>query len=87
MVVETLGPRPEDPVKASLWNEGVDLILAFRQRHRLTARTGDPLGPNSGGAVRRRERERAALRLARIQRELDFKRVRTIDGPAIKIAS
>jgi len=82
MIVETLGARPEDPTKAALWSEGVDLIYAYRQQHRLGSQTGDPLGPKRGDTARRRERQAVELRLRRIQRELDLERERTIEQAA-----
>jgi hypothetical protein len=85
MIVSALGPRPTDPTKAALWNEGVDLIYAYRQRNRLTSRTGDPLGPKSRDGARRRERRATELRLQRIQRELNVERLRAIERAAAAI--
>jgi conjugative relaxase-like TrwC/TraI family protein len=82
MVTTALGPRPADPTKAALWNEGVDLIYAYRQRNRLISRTGDPLGLKPKDAARRRERRAAELRLQRIQRALDVERLRAIEHAA-----
>jgi conjugative relaxase-like TrwC/TraI family protein len=85
MIVSALGPRPNDPAKAALWNEGVDLIYAYRQRNSLASRTGDPLGPKPRDGTRRRERRAAELRLQRIQRELNIERVRAIERAAAAI--
>jgi hypothetical protein len=82
LIVEALGQRPTDPTKADLWNEGVDLIFAYRQRHRLLSRTGDPLGPEPRDAARRRERQAAQLRLQRIQQALNVERQRAIERAA-----
>ncbi len=59
LIEETLGDRPADPARAALWNEGVDLIYAFRHGHGIASRGGDPLGPKTGDA----ERRAAELRL------------------------
>jgi conjugative relaxase-like TrwC/TraI family protein len=85
MVVEALGPRPDDPTKAALWNEGVDLIFAYRQRHKILSRTGDPLGPSSGDAARMRERRAAEMRLRRIQHDLNLERVQAIERAIVEI--
>lgn len=79
MIVDTLGPRPAEAAKAALWNEGVDLIFAYRQRHRLASRDGHPLGPKPREAARRRERRAAEIRLQRIQRDLGQERLRAVE--------
>jgi conjugative relaxase-like TrwC/TraI family protein len=87
MVVDALGPRPEDPSKAELWNEGIDLILSYRQRQRLISRTGDPLGPKTTDSAHRREREAVERSLRRIQQALNLERSRVIEpaGPDITV--
>jgi conjugative relaxase-like TrwC/TraI family protein len=85
LIVDALGPRPTDPTKAALWNDGVDLIYAYRQRHGLVSRTGDPLGPQPRDAARRRERQAAELRLQRIQHALNVERRRAIERTAAAI--
>jgi conjugative relaxase-like TrwC/TraI family protein len=70
LVVDAIGTRPEDPTKAAVWNEGVDLILEYRQCHRVTSADGHPLGPKPREASRRSERRAAELRLQRIQHAL-----------------
>ncbi len=76
MIEGALGPRPADPVKALAWNEGVDLIHAYRQRHGITSPDGHPLGSTGGDGARRRERRAAEQRLARIQQRLGKERER-----------
>jgi len=85
MIVEALGPRPDDPVKAALWNEGVDLICAYRHDQRLLSRLGDPLGPRHTDPASSRAREAAELRLQRIQAALELEHVRAIKGPVAEI--
>ena len=75
LIEEALGARPADPIKAELWNEGVDLIYAFRHRQGVTSRGGDPLGPKTGDA----ERRAAELRLARIQQGLGQEPARSVE--------
>jgi hypothetical protein len=77
MIEESLGQRPSDPLKAALWNEGVDLIYAYRQRHGVTSVSGHPLGPKPRDSVQRHDRRRAETRLARVQQGLDLQRVRS----------
>ncbi len=79
MILNTLGPRPSDPFKAVEWNAGMDLIHSYRQRHGITATSGNPLGPKTGDATRRRERQLAQQRLMRIQQRLSKERVRKAD--------
>jgi hypothetical protein len=82
MIVGALGARPEDPAKAVLWNEGVDLIFGYRQRYAVSEDDDNPLGPRPGEAARRRERREVEVRLKRIQRELGREQVRTMERGA-----
>jgi conjugative relaxase-like TrwC/TraI family protein len=77
LIAETLGARPNDPLKAALWNEGVDAIYAYRQRHGITSRGKDPLGPKPRNAAQRRDRRQAEVRLARVREALGKQRVRS----------
>jgi hypothetical protein len=79
LIAESLGPRPKEPLKAALWNEGVDLIYGYRQRNGITATGGHPLGPRPREAARRRERQQAERRLARIQKRLGMQRVKSAE--------
>lgn len=66
MIVEALGPRPNDATRAALWNEGVDLIVGYRQANRIVGHRS-PLGPKPREAAQRRARRDAEQRLRRIQ--------------------
>jgi hypothetical protein len=79
MILESLGARPTDPLKAALWNEGVDAIYAYRQRHAITAPGKDPLGPRPRDAAQRRDRREAELRLARVQQRLGKEKLRAAE--------
>jgi conjugative relaxase-like TrwC/TraI family protein len=79
MTLNTLGPRPKDPFKAVEWDAGIDLIHSYRQRHGITSPSGHPLGPKTGDAARRRERQLAQQRLMRIQQRLSKERVRKVE--------
>lgn len=79
MILNTLGPRPKDPMKALEWNAAIDLIHSYRQRYGITAPSGHPLGPKTGDAARRRARQDAERRLVRIQQRLSKERVRTVE--------
>jgi hypothetical protein len=76
MILNTLGQRPSDPFKAQEWNAAVDLIHSYRQRHGVSSPSGHALGPKTGDAGRRRERQIAQQRLMRIQQRLAKDRVR-----------
>ena len=79
LIVESLGPRPKDPLNASLWNNGVDAIYGYRQRYGITSTGKDPLGGKARDAAQRRDRREAALRLARVQKQLGKQRVRSAE--------
>jgi conjugative relaxase-like TrwC/TraI family protein len=79
IVAEALGPRPKDPLKAALWNEGVETIYAYRQRYGIASATGHPLGPKPRDAVRSAERRQAELRLARVQQRLGREQARSAE--------
>jgi conjugative relaxase-like TrwC/TraI family protein len=77
MIVESLGPRPKDPLHAALWNNGVDAIYGYRQRYGITTTGKDPLGGKARDAAQRRERRQAELRIARVQKQLGKQRTRS----------
>lgn len=79
MIVEALGPRPKDPTKAALWNEGVETIYAYRQRYGFASTGGHPLGPKPRDAVQDAEWRRAELRLARVQQRLGREHARSAE--------
>lgn len=60
---DALGPYPTDPKAARAWDDGVDLIHAYRLRYGVTSLDGDPPGPRSGSLERRHERQMAQQRL------------------------
>jgi hypothetical protein len=69
-IVEALGPRPQDAVRAALWNEGVDVIITHRQSRGLEGDDGPPLGdPPKDRDARLRHRE-AERRLRQVQTAL-----------------
>ena len=71
MIVEALGPRPPEAGRASLWNEGVDLIVTHRQSRGLEGANGPPLGaPPTDRDARLRHRE-AERRLHHVQTALE----------------
>lgn len=79
LIVEALGPRPVEPLRAVLWNEGVDLILSHRQLHRVSPADPHPLGPKPREAAARRARREAEQRLRRVQHALDREGVRELE--------
>lgn len=79
LIAESLGPRPKDPLNASLWNSGVDTIYGYRQRYGITSTGKDPLGGKPRDAAQGRDRREAALRLARVQKQLGKQRVRSAE--------
>jgi conjugative relaxase-like TrwC/TraI family protein len=79
MIEESLGARPNDPLKAALWNEGVDLVYGYRQRHGITSTSGHPLGPRPREAAQRSDRRQAELRLARVQQQLSKQHARSAE--------
>jgi conjugative relaxase-like TrwC/TraI family protein len=79
LIMESLGARPTDPLRAALWNEGVDLIHGYRQRHGITTTSGHPFGPKPRDAAQRRDRRQAELLLARVQQTLRAQRVRSTE--------
>ena len=88
MIVSALGPRPEDPGDAALWNKGVEVIYAYRQRHRVSTMGDDPLGqkPRPGrDSTRLGEWQEAQTHLRRVQHGLKIDRPTSIeiDTPSI----
>jgi conjugative relaxase-like TrwC/TraI family protein len=79
LIAESLGPRPKEPLKAALWNEGVELIYAYRQRYGIAQTAARPLGPRPRDAAQRRDRREAEMRLARVQQQLGKERIRSTE--------
>jgi hypothetical protein len=77
MILDALGPRPQDPLRASLWNNGVDAIYGYRQRYGIAATGKDPLGGKPRDAAQRRHHREAELRIARVQKQLGKQRARS----------
>lgn len=77
LIVESLGPRPKDPLMAARWNEGVDALYGYRVRYGISSSGKDPFGPKPREAAQRRDRHQAELRLARARQALAKNRVRT----------
>lgn len=82
LIVDALGQRPSDATRAAMWNEGVEVILTYRQHHRVTAIDGHPLGPKLGSPDQRRARRAAELRLQRIQHALSHQQARSVERSA-----
>jgi conjugative relaxase-like TrwC/TraI family protein len=78
-ILAALGPYQKDPNLAPHWETGADLIHAFRLRYGITSLDGHPLGPASGDARRRRERQAAQQRLVRLQQRLQLERVQAAE--------
>jgi conjugative relaxase-like TrwC/TraI family protein len=68
-VVDALGPRPQEPLRAALWNEGVDVIVTHRQLYGVVDGSY-PLGPRPTAADERHARAEAQRRLHRVQEAL-----------------
>ena len=88
MILNALGPRPEDPGDAYLWNHGVEVIYAYRQRHRVTSLGDDPLGrkPQScRDSPRLGEWQEAQMRLRRVQHSLKIEPPTSIEIDAPNI--
>lgn len=69
-IVDALGPRPEDPLPAALWNEGVNVIVTHRQLHGVVDDGPHPLGPRPKDAEERNAHVDAERRLRRVQEGL-----------------
>ncbi|HET8955092.1 MAG TPA: MobF family relaxase [Solirubrobacterales bacterium] len=82
MIVDAIGPRPQDPVKIAAWNEGVDLIVGYRQLNNITEQGGHVLGPMPGDAAARQARREAELRLQAVQQTLALERARQAERSA-----
>jgi conjugative relaxase-like TrwC/TraI family protein len=54
-VVEAIGPRPENPVRAAQWNKGLDIIVEYRQTRGIE----DPEAPALGNAPHEPEARRS----------------------------
>lgn len=83
-VVDALGPRPQDPLAAALWNEGVDAIVTHRQLYGVDDDGPHPLGPRPTAADERTARIDAERRLRRAQEALRRSSAREVErGPEL----
>lgn len=85
LIVDAIGPRPEDPLKIAAWNEGVDLIVGYRQLNGISDQADHPLGPKPNDAAARQSRREAELRLQQIQRALALERAHSAERAATLI--
>jgi hypothetical protein len=78
MIVDAIGPRPaHNAGKEAIWNEGLDLVLTFRQLHRVRSETA-VFGPRVTDPAVRAERRAAEARLRQIQHALQIERARAL---------
>jgi conjugative relaxase-like TrwC/TraI family protein len=82
MIVDAIGPRPQDPVKIAAWNEGVDLIVGYRQLHSISEQGGHPLGARPDDVTARQAHRETELRLQQIQTALALERARAAERAA-----
>jgi len=78
-IVDALGPRPQDPLPAALWNEGVDVIVTHRQLHGVVEDGPHPLGPRPTGAEERNAHVDAERRLRQVQEGLRRSTAREVE--------
>jgi conjugative relaxase-like TrwC/TraI family protein len=71
-VLDSLGPRPEDPHRAEAWAEGVDLIHGFRLRWGIDESDLEPLGGSPGDAARQEDRRQTERQLTETRLRLDL---------------
>jgi hypothetical protein len=71
MVREALGERPSDPVKVAAWNEGVDAIYSYRQRHNIRTHELGALGAEPNGERARSDLQKTQRRLEQVRAVLD----------------
>lgn len=74
MIRDALGERPSDPVRVAAWDEGVDAIYAYRQRHNVRSHESGPLGTEPGGARDQSAWRETERRLAQVRAVLDHGR-------------
>jgi conjugative relaxase-like TrwC/TraI family protein len=71
MVREALGERPSDPVKVAAWNEGVDAIYSYRQRHNVRSNERGAVGAEPSGERQRSDWRETQRRLEQVRGVLD----------------
>jgi AAA domain len=70
-IVQELGERPADPIKARSWDHGVQGVERYRLEHGVSDR-GSAFGREPQDALERATREAGQRRLADIQRRLNL---------------
>jgi conjugative relaxase-like TrwC/TraI family protein len=77
LIADALGPRPQDPLDAAIWSNGVDAIYGYRFRYGVSTSSSseDIFGPKPRSDAQRRDRRDAEMRLARVQKKLGKERV------------
>lgn len=70
-IVEELGERPADSIKARAWDRGVQGVERYRLEHGVRDK-GNAFGHEPQGALARATREAAQRRLAEIRRRLNL---------------
>jgi conjugative relaxase-like TrwC/TraI family protein len=74
MIREALGGRPSDPVRAAAWNEGVDTIYSYRQRHNVRSHERGALGAEPSGGRERTAWQETERRLVQVRAVLEHGR-------------
>jgi conjugative relaxase-like TrwC/TraI family protein len=78
MIVDAIGPRPQhDAGKEAIWNEGLDLVLTFRQLHRVRSEA-TVFGPRAADPAALAERRAAEARLRQIQHALQVEQSKAV---------
>ncbi len=86
MIEKALGERPREADRAALWNEGVETIYSYRQRHGISSRSGEPLGREPHPGQDRSDWVKSQRRLSQVQAALDHTPVREVErGIAIEL--
>jgi conjugative relaxase-like TrwC/TraI family protein len=71
MIREALGERPADPVRAAAWNEGVEAIYSYRQRHNVRTHEAGPLGAEPSAERSRPDWQETQRRLVQVRAVLE----------------
>jgi conjugative relaxase-like TrwC/TraI family protein len=79
MMLDALGPRPEDPAEVVAWNEGVELVVGYRQRQEIPASERKALGEIPQDPEGRLDYRRTARELAESQRQLGREAMRAAE--------
>jgi conjugative relaxase-like TrwC/TraI family protein len=74
MIREALGERPSDPLRAAAWNEGIDAIYSYRQRHNVRSWESGPLGVEPPAGEKQSAWQEAQRRLVRVRAALELGR-------------